>query len=123
MAPAWPSSGGVENQGARMPGSVGALASRPRAKIRPTRNQGPDDSRIRRRTQGGRGRDTEAWRDPIQAIPPGGDRDIGAGRRRQRWEQTGTGNGDRCRHAARGIGKSGGGWRVAGAGNVQVGIA
>ena len=32
-----------------------------------------------------------------------------------------TGNGDRRRHAARGAYTSGGGWQVAGAGNVQVG--
>ena len=49
------------------------------------------NSRIWRRPRGGRGRDTEAQRDPRQANPPEDDRDLGAGRGRKRWGRTGAG--------------------------------
>ena len=61
------------------------------------------------------------WRDLQQTNTPGDDRDLGAGRGRQRGSRTVTGNGGRCRHLARGSGTSGGGWSVAGVGDVYVG--
>ena len=80
----------------------------------------PDDTNIWRRTRGGQGRDTETRRDPRRANLPGANRDLVAGRGRKRGERTSTVNGGRSRHAERGAGTSGGGWRVAGAGNVQM---
>ena len=62
-------------------------------------------------------------RDPPRVKLPGADRDLGAGQGRQRGDHTITGNGGRCRHTTWGAGKSGGGWWMAGAGNVQVGGA
>ena len=105
---------GREDQDTRLPGSGGALASRPRAKIHPKRHQGPDDDRIWRKPRGGRGRYTEAQRDPRRANPPGADRDLGAFRRRQRGGAHRCGNGGRLRHAARKQGQSAkaGGQRV-----------
>ena len=70
-ATAWSSSGGTEDRDTRLPGSWRALTSHPRAKSHPTRNQGPDDARIWRRTRGGRGRDTEARRDPRRVNTQG----------------------------------------------------
>ena len=51
--------------------------------------------------------------------PPGANRDLGAGRGRQRGEN-GRGDGSRRRHTAQGTETSGRGWRVAGVGVVQV---
>ena len=62
-APAWPTNRG-EDQGAQLPGSGGALASRIFAKIHPVRTPKPDDANIRKITQGGTGRGTETQRDP-----------------------------------------------------------
>ena len=90
-------------------------------KSHPARIPKPDDVKIRRRNQGGRGRDTDTRRDPQRENPPRYDKDLGAGRGPQRGERTGTGNGDRRRHAGRGAGTSGRGWQVAGAGDAQVG--
>ena len=64
----------------QLPGSGGTLASLPCV----TRNQGPENSRICRRTRGGRGRDTEARRDMRQSNLAGADKDLGAVRGRQR---------------------------------------
>ena len=64
MALTHPSSGGREGQGDKLPGSGGVLASRPPAKIHPERYQGPDDSSIQSRTQGGKVRGTEERKDP-----------------------------------------------------------
>ena len=55
--------------------------------------------------------------------PQGSDRDLGVGRGQQRGELTIMGNGGRCRHVAQGAGAISGGWRVAGACDVQVGGA
>ena len=99
----------------------GALASLSHTKIHPTRNQGPDNARIWRINWGGRGRDTDAWRDLQHENSPGADRDLGAGQGWQRGDHTVPVNGGRRRHTERGAGTSGGGWRVAGAGDVQVG--
>ena len=88
MAPAWPSCVGREDQGARLPGGGGALTSRPRAEIHLTRNQEPDDTSILSKTRRGRGRDTEAQRDPRRSNTPGADRDLGAVQGQQMGEHT-----------------------------------
>ena len=51
---------------------------------------------------------------------PRGQQGPGCTAKAAKWGRTDTGNGDRRRHAARGAETSGGGWRVAGVGNVQV---
>ena len=76
IALVWPSSGRGKGQDARLPGSGGALASHPRAKRHPTRNQGLYNATTQRITQGGWGRDPEARRDPQQENPPGSERDL-----------------------------------------------
>ena len=96
----WPSSGGIEDQERWPPGSGCALASRPHSKTHPTRKQGPDDARIRRRTQGGQGRDTEAQRYPQWGNPPRDYRDLGSGRGRKKGYHNYMGNGGRYKHAA-----------------------
>ena len=58
--------------------------------------------------------------DPQQANPPGDERYLGEGRGRQRWRYTVTGNYARLRHAVRGLGTSGGVWKIVGAGDAQV---
>ena len=78
MAPAWTSSGGSEVQGEQIAGSGGVLTSRPPAKTHPSINQGPDDARIWRITQGGRGGGTEEQREQGQANPSGYNRDLEA---------------------------------------------
>ena len=65
---------------------------------------------------GGGRKEVEMW-----SNPPGSDRDLVAGRERQREECIVTGNSGRCKHAARGAGMSGGVCQVVGAGVVQVG--
>ena len=62
-------------------------------------------------------------RDQRQENPPVADSYMCVGQGRQRGEFTVTRNGGRCRHVARDAGTSDGEWRVAGAGNVQVGGA
>ena len=62
-------------------------------------------------------------RDPRRANPPGADRDLGTGRGLQMGGWLVMGNDSRCRHAARDADTSGGGWRLAGASDVQVGGA
>ena len=113
-------SGGSEDQGGLMPGSGGALAPCPRAKIHPAENQTPEDAERWRSTQGGKGRGTEERRYPRRTNTPSSGRDLGAGRGRKMGGHTVTGNGGRRRHADRGAEISVGGWRVVGAGDVQV---
>ena len=48
-----------EDQGARLSGNVGALASRLFVIIHSTRTPKPDDAKIRRKTRGGKGSDIE----------------------------------------------------------------
>ena len=86
------------------------MASRIFAKSYPTWIPQPDDANIWSRTQGGRDRDTETRWSLQQANPPGADRDLSAGQGRKMGERTGTVNGGRRRHAARGKGTSGGWW-------------
>ena len=111
--PEWPSSGRSEGKDARLPGSGGALASRPCAKTHPTRNQGPDDARIRRRSWGVRGRGIEVKSYPQRANSPGADRDLGAGWGRQRGramsQETGADAGTR-RGSQRWAAEAGGWW-------------
>ena len=57
----------------------------------PDRTPKPDNAKIQKITWGGRGRDTEKWRDPQRENLPGADRDLGVGRGPQRGERTGTG--------------------------------
>ena len=90
------------------------MASRLFAKIQPTRKPKPEDAMIRRRTQGGRGRDTETRRDLQQTDLPGDKRYLGAGRGRQRKEQNGT-------RTASDDGTQLVGWREADADVVKVG--
>ena len=51
---------------------------------------------------------------------PGDDMDLGEGQGQQRGGRKYLGNGGRFSNATRGSETSGGGWRMAGAGNVQV---
>ena len=118
MAPECPSCGGGEDQGMQLSGSGGALASLIFAKRQQQRDQRPYDANIWRITRGGQGRDTETRRDLQRATPPPPPPGPhGPGGVRQHM------NGGRCRHAERGAGTSGGGWRVAGASDTQVGGA
>ena len=61
-------------------------------------------------------------REPLQANPTGADKDLGAGRGKERGGgcRTVTGNVERRKHRSRGAEMSGGGWQVAGAGDTQV---
>ena len=58
---------------------------------------------------------------PQRVKPLGADRELGAGRVRQRRGQTVTENGNGRRNVAQGTEMGAGGWRVATAGNVRVG--
>ena len=60
-------------------------------------------------------------RDPQQVNPQGADRDLCADQGKFRGGHKVTGTAGRRRHAPRGAETSGGGRRVAGAGDVQVG--
>ena len=126
MAPSQSSSGGIKGQGKILPGSGGDLASPPPARSHPPRDQGPDNSRMWRRTQVGRVRGIEAQSDLRQVNPPGSDMDVGAG--------AGTGGGKKRGGSTvmvteadagmqRGAQTSVGGWGVAGAGGIKVGGA
>ena len=99
------------------------MDSLPPEKIQQTRYQGPDDARIRRRTQGGQDRDTGVRMDPRRANPPGDDRALSEGQGQQMGELNVTGNGGRHMHVVQGAGTCGRGWRVEGTGDVQVGGA
>ena len=55
---------GEGGQGEVLPGSGDVLASRPSGKIHLARDQGPDNDRIWRITQGGQHRGKYSWRDP-----------------------------------------------------------
>ena len=58
---------------------------------------------------------------PDMQNPPQSDKYLGAGQCQQKGKRTSTGNSGRRRHAAQGVETSGGGWKVAGVGDVQVG--
>ena len=92
-------------------------------KIDPTIDQGPYDARIWEVTRVDIGKGTEARKYPLQEKLPGGNMDLGAGRGWQRgWVQS-HGNSGRHSQTVRGAERSSGGWRLTGAGNVQVGGA
>ena len=55
------------------------MVARLLAKSHLTRTPTLDDTKNRRRTRGGQGRDTDKWRDPQQVNPPWEDRDLVAG--------------------------------------------
>ena len=112
---------GGKDQGARLLGGGGALASRLFARSQPT------DTKDRTKPIfGGELREDNSGTHRCGGTcngqtPPGADRDLGAGQGRKRGERTGTGNGNRIKHAARGAETSGGGWHVLGTGDVKVG--
>ena len=126
-APAWRNSRGSKDQGAQLPGSGGALASRIFAKCHWQRDKGPEDANIWRRHRGYRGGETESRRNLRQVNPPpqgttgtwvqaeGGKGRGAPARERRKIQACGTGHKDKRPEA--------GGWRVAGAGNAQVGGA
>ena len=65
-------------------------------------------------------RDTREMEGPVAVKPPGGDRDPVARRGQKRGGQTDAVNDSRRIHAVRGAEMSGGGWWVAGVGDVNV---
>ena len=83
------------------------------------RMQDQEDDRKRHSTQGGR-RNTRDTEGPEVGEPIGTNRNQGAVQGRLRGGQADAECGGISRHAARGAEMSGGGWRVAGVGNVQV---
>ena len=75
---------GGEEQGARLTGSGGALASLLFMKIYPTLIPKTGRCQYLEENSGERGRDTETRRDPRQANPPGYDKYLSDSRGRQR---------------------------------------
>ena len=77
---------GGKDQGAQLPGSGSALASRLFVKSHTTRTPKPDDAKMWGRKRGRRGRATETRRNLNQANLPGTYMDLGAGRGRKKGE-------------------------------------
>ena len=90
------------------------MASRLFDKIHLTRTPKPDDAKIWRRTRRVERRDTDTRRDLQRTTPPGDDRDLGAGKGRERGERTGMGTTADAgiRHGAQGRASEAGGRRV-----------